>query len=388
MKLKCYRYAHNYLLGIALLVASMATHAIETPWGSRLNGFAQHTLLWTDNNDFITDSDDKVSSNITDFGLTLTHDFNRRWKFTGQVNSHKAGRTGDGNPELDFAYLQWRAYEDSRNQLDLVAGRVVLRFGLYNELRDVAHSRPSIFTPYSIYYDRFRSTVFAHDGAGFDYKFFKGFDTIRVEAAYTTPRSDKDEIDEIVPPYFQDESVNGQEGYYYRVSYEQPLKARYAFSSIYLRWDYDADFLITQPIVFSLPVSGQFEIGSTGISMQQHFNTMTATVELFRHKASYSDLFPTGDVTVNLNALLLQLQSSCGDFTCFAQYEHFESEDSNLADGTTTKDLGLGIGWKAMPNLLLRGEVHSVDGTSWINDISSITHNRWHYVSTQLAWTF
>ncbi len=390
LKLKHCRYALSGLAAIGLLLGSVLSHAIDTPWGSRINGFAQHTLLWSDNNDFITDSDDAISSNITDLGITLTHDFTRRWKFTGQVNSHKAGRTGDGNPELDFAYVQWRAVDAPLHQLNLVAGRVVLRFGFYNELRDVAHSRPSIFTPYSIYYDRFRSTVFAHDGVGFDYRYLHGFDSVRFEAAYTTPRSDSEEIDEIVPSaFFSDKSVNGQEGYYYRLSYEQPLKARYALSSIFLRWDYDADFLLTQPVALQIPVSGQVHVGSTGLSMQQHFDSLTATVELFRHHASYDDLFPgSGHITVNLNAVLLQLQSSCGPLTCFVQHEVLEAEDSDLADGNITRDSGLGVGWKLTPNLLLRSEVHYVEGTAWLNDTSSITHNRWHYMSMQIAWTF
>lgn len=386
------RHCQSILKGIVvltLLLHSTVSSAVQTPWGSRINGFAQHTLLWSDNNDFITKSDDTITSDITDVGLTLTHEFNRYWKFKGQVNSHKAGETSDGDPDLDFAYVQWQAISQPKHTLDLLAGRVVMRYGFNNELRDVAHSRPSIFSPYSIYYDRFRSTVFAHDGVGFDYRYLMGFNSTRFEAAFVVPRGTEDEIEQIVPAAgYQNPSSNGQEGYYWRLTYEEPLKAKYALSSVFLRWDYDADLPTGNPFLPFLKMKGGFNIGSTGLSVQQNFNLLTTTLEVFRHRAEYYDILPTGDLTIDLDAILLQVQTTCGPLECLVQYEQLASHKTDLTRATTTEDFGIGLGWKAMPNLTIRTEVHYVDGITWLQDAANATHEKWHYIATQFAWAF
>lgn len=379
----------NGIAALTVLCAAWVSHAVETPWGSRINGFAQHTLLWSDNNDFITKSDDQITAGITDVGLTLTHDFNHVWKFSGQVNSHKAGVTSDGEPDLDFAYLQWRAINTRNFTMDLSAGRVVMRFGLNNELRDVAHSRPSIFSPYSIYYDRFRSTVFAHDGIGFDHRYILGFDTLRFEGAFVVPRGSEDEIEQIVPPAgYQDPNSNGQEGHYLRLSYEQPLQARYALSTIYLRWDYDAKLPTGFSAMPFLQIKGGFNVGSTGLSFQRNFNTFTTTVELFRHRAEYRGILPTGDVDIDLDAILLQLQTSCGSLDCLVQYEQLASHKTEFARASRTEDIGLGVGWKVLPSLTLRAEAHYVDGVAWLQDAANAKHDKWYYIASQLAWAF
>lgn len=385
------KLCQSILNGIVALTAIMASisHAAETPWGSRLNGFAQHTLLWSDNNDFITKSDDTVTAGITDIGLTLTHEANRYWKFSGQVNSHKAGTSSDGDPDLDYAFVQWRALESQQHALDLNAGRLVMRFGFINELRDVAHSRPSIFAPYSIYYDRFRSTVFAHDGIGFDYRYLMGFNSARFEGAIIVPRGDDEEVNQLVPPAgFENASANGQEGYYVRLSYEQPLNARYAISSVFLRWDYDAQLPTGFPQAPLLPIKGGFNVGSTGISIQQNFQSWIVTAELFRHRAEYNGLLPTGDIAVDLDALLLQLQTNCGPLQCLVQYEQLAAHKSQLSAASDTEDFGLGLSWHALPSLTIKTEFHYVDGVAWLADAENASHTQWHYIATQFAWAF
>ncbi len=169
------------LIVSSVLLTNGSAVAYELAEGSHLNGFAHHSLLWTDNNDFIVNTDDKINHAITDVGLTLNHSFNRYWHFSGQINSHKAGETNNGGIDLDFAYIQWGLIKNNKHRLNLSLGRVVMRYGLFNEIRDVTHSRSSIFVPYSIYYDRFRSLIFSQDGISFDYKYFKGFDHFRFE---------------------------------------------------------------------------------------------------------------------------------------------------------------------------------------------------------------
>lgn len=376
----------------AMALISQQANGYEFAQGSHINGFAHHTLLWSDNNDFIVDTDDKINHAVTDIGITLNHRANRYWHFSAQINSHKAGETSDGDIDLDFAYLQWHLFNTHRQKLSLLAGRVVMRYGLFNEIRDVTHSRSSIFVPYSIYYDRFRSIVFSQDGIAFDYKYFKGFDHIRIEGAYTTPRGSKEEIAEVLPTQYQNGKSDGQEAYYFRASYEQPLRARYMVSGVYLRWDYQGELVNTNPLSSAflplIPVKGGFDLGSMGVSTQQFIHHYTLTIELFRHHASYRDLLPTGDFKVDLNAAYAQLQMPCGPIMCMAQYEMLESLESDMAPSSKTEDIGIGIAWQFNHDLLLRAELHKIDGTAWLRNPTTARHKNWTYASTQIAWKF
>lgn len=386
------------LLLCSIILIGQRAVAYELAEGSHLHGFAHHTLLWTDNNDFIVDTDDQINHAITDIGLTLNHQFNRYWHFSGQINSHKAGETNDGDVDLDFAYLQWRLIDSNKQKLNLLTGRVVMRYGLFNEIRDVTHSRSSIFVPYSIYYDRFRSLIFSHDGVGFDYKYFKGFDHIRIDGAIATPRGTEEEVSEVLPT---DALVNGksdgQESYYLRTSYEQPLQARYMLSSVFLRYDYDGDFALANPatgsIVGLLPISGGFELSSTGFSTQQFINQYTLTLELFRHHVEYQKLLVDNslaaiDLELDLNAAYLQVQAPCGPLLCMVQYEMLETLESDLSPSTKTEDAGIGIALHLDHNFMLRAEVHKIDGTAWLRDPTPNSSENWTYAATQLAWKF
>ena len=81
--------------------------------------------------------------------------------------SRRAGGAAEGEPELDFALLDYAAVETADRRLGVRGGRVRLPFGLYDDTRDVAFTRPSILLPQSIYFERTRELVISGDGIQF-----------------------------------------------------------------------------------------------------------------------------------------------------------------------------------------------------------------------------
>lgn len=368
-----------------LLTYHESISAIELPWGSHLNGFVQQGFMWSDNNDFNGDSDDQINTQLTDLGLTLSHKVGSRFSFSGQVVSHQTGDIDNGEPFLDYAYASWHSFPADHQLVDIHAGRIIMQYGFYNEIRDIALSRPSIFAPYSVYYGRLRRSMTAHDGVGFRYQHFVGFDTIKIEGGAAIPQADEKVMQGVFPEEIFVGEANGQEAYFSRLSYESPLRSRYAASLMYLSWDYSGDFIAFPGVV--APVDGRLTSQSYGLSTQQHVQSVTFTAEAFQHNIHYHHLLPT-EIKITIDAAYLQSQFPCFAVQCLAQVEYFKANNLEFLNVKETSDMGLGFNWSFHPQLALRLEGHRVKGQGWIASQTKIKHQVWHYIVSQIAWTF
>jgi len=81
-----------------------------------------------------------------------------------QVISRRAGKWNNGTPEIDFGLLDYGNTISDDYRLGIRAGRVRMPYGIYNDTRDVAFTRPSILLPQSIYYEAARDIMISADG--------------------------------------------------------------------------------------------------------------------------------------------------------------------------------------------------------------------------------
>ncbi|WP_295433619.1 TonB-dependent receptor [uncultured Thiodictyon sp.] len=158
-----------WLLALAAGAAAADEGRASAWWeqlqGERLqiHGFASLTAVKTSANRFFGDSPD-LSWNFIEVALNASYQLNGRVLFAGQVLARRAGDMYDGTPALDYGLADVTLDETPTRRLGVRLGRLKNPLGLYNETRDVPFTRPSIFLPQVIYFDKVRNLVLSTDG--------------------------------------------------------------------------------------------------------------------------------------------------------------------------------------------------------------------------------
>ncbi|MCF1183008.1 hypothetical protein L0E83_06080 [Marichromatium gracile] len=129
----------------------------------QLHGFASQALVWTSDNRFFGDSPD-VSLDFTELGLNGSWRADPRLLLAAQVMIRRAGEMSDATPWLDYALADATLVSAPTHRIGLRMGRIKNPIGLYNETRDVPFTRPGIFLPQVVYFDRVRNMMLASDG--------------------------------------------------------------------------------------------------------------------------------------------------------------------------------------------------------------------------------
>ena len=154
-------------LGLLMLsiMATNLTHAEESMWNETLqyHGFITQALIKTDENRYFGHSE-IGSAALSEIGLNGSSRINHQLMVSAQILARRAGEMYDGSPEIDYALLDYSIHSDADKRYGLRLGRFKNPLGLYNETRDVAFTRPSIFMPQSIYFDNIRNSYLSNDG--------------------------------------------------------------------------------------------------------------------------------------------------------------------------------------------------------------------------------
>lgn len=139
--------------------------ALELFEAFQVHGFlSQGYFLTSNHNNLFGESTRGGSLDFTEIGVNASWVPIPSLQLAIQGLSRRAGEAAKGEPELDFALLDYAPIETPEYRLGVRAGRVRLPFGLYNDTRDVAFTRPSILLPQSIYFDRTRDINLSGDG--------------------------------------------------------------------------------------------------------------------------------------------------------------------------------------------------------------------------------
>ena len=149
---------------------SSTTAADDSPFweklqekGFQIHGFASLTGVKTSANRFYGNSPDGSWDDI-EVGLNVSYRFNPRVFVAGQVISRQAGDMYDGTPSLDYGLIDLSLVKTADQDLGVRLGRLKNPLGLYNETRDVPFTRPSIFLPQVVYFDKARNLLLSTDG--------------------------------------------------------------------------------------------------------------------------------------------------------------------------------------------------------------------------------
>lgn len=131
----------------------------------QIHGFLSQGFVKTDHNRFFGDSE-SGSFQFTELGINASYRPLPSLLLTGQLLSRNAGAMYDASPQIDYALADWIFANSHKYTLRASVGRQKNPIGLFNETRDVASTRPGIFVPQSVYFDKVRNLVLASDGIG------------------------------------------------------------------------------------------------------------------------------------------------------------------------------------------------------------------------------
>ncbi|MCG8011947.1 MAG: hypothetical protein ABW130_02675 [Candidatus Thiodiazotropha lotti] len=392
---KC--WAMRLLALLLLSVNGLSASQLDQLDGAlQVHGFLTQAYVKTTENSFFGDSQDG-SWDFRELGINSSYRFTPSTMASVQLLSRRAGEMYDGSLDLDYAQLDSTIYTADANRVGIIVGRYKNPFGLYNDTRDVAATRPGIFMPQAIYWDRVRNMVLSNDGAQlfgdmqvdehrFSIRLIGGKTPIdeNVEKSYLNPLVD--------PEMEQDGLTLGG-----RLLYEwDGGRFNLAYSSAQLTLDAETSML----------PDGEIEIDYRVLSAQYNSGSWSLTLEYMQEPLNYSGfggVMDAGDTT--LDGYYLQgTYRLWDDLELFARYEesHYDKEDKR--GKKTAQRLGLeahnfysrvstlGLLWEVTEGLIVRSEFSQVDGTIFLSNLENPPPNErsrnWNLFSLLVSYSF
>ena len=156
------RLLHRTALSFVLGMSGTAAEAVD--YGRlQLHGFASQAVVRTSDNQYFGDST-RTAFDFTELGLNLCYRPDPHLLLSSQVLVRRAGEMYDGTPSVDYALADLTLYSSAERRLGIRGGRYKVPMGLYNETRDIPFTRPGIFLPQVVYYDKIRNLALSLDG--------------------------------------------------------------------------------------------------------------------------------------------------------------------------------------------------------------------------------
>jgi hypothetical protein len=155
-----------------------------------VHGFATQGFVKTSANSFFGDSENG-SFEFTELGVNATLEPSAGVRLSGQLLSRRAGEMYSGSPSVDFALADFSIRNTQTDSLSVLIGRIKNPLGLFNETRDVAFTRPGIFLPQVVYFDKLRNVILSSDGVGVRMEHFGDRANVNLYLAAGQPQTDE-----------------------------------------------------------------------------------------------------------------------------------------------------------------------------------------------------
>lgn len=389
----------------------------ELPGDFQIHGFASQAYIATSDNNVFGHSDNGGSFGLTEAGLNASARPLPRLQISAQVVSRRAGEGVSGMPRLDYAILDYRLYSHEANQFGIRVGRLKNPFGFYNETRDVAHTRPSILLPQSIYFDRTRNLGLSGDSVQlYGDTAIGNLGTFSSQFGVWFPIvSDKDTETALLGILNPVGHLTREPSYIGRGIFETfDKRLRLGISGIWLNAGYDPRY--QNPVEVLGP--GALQFTPIYFSAQYNAEKWTLTAEYAMRHFKYDSSFGQSVAARVLNGQDFFGESYYiqGEYRFTPKWEGFLRYDALFANrddrngkdfvefikeqtglerpahSRFAKDITVGLRLNITPQFMLRGEYHYVNGTGWLsrldNKDSNNTEQYWHLFAIQAAYRF
>ncbi len=382
--------------------------AIKLPDNVQIHGFATQGYLSTtgNNNVFGNSSQDSGTFGFREVGLNASVQLLPSLLISAQALHRHAGQSSQ-DIRLDYALIDYRAYSSEDSHFGIRLGRIKNPLGFYNETRDVAHTRPSIMLPQSIYFDRTRNLAMAADGGHI----------------YGETRTDKGDFSYqfgVVMPYVAGAqtgaavlgaaaaypgSLSSRVSYIGRGLYEYDGgRIRLAVSGAQTNIGYNpaapypsdmhSGSILFTPVIFSAQYNAErWSLTSEYAIRHLEYNNFgqipntNITGESYYFQGIYR-FTPKWEGVLRYDALYTSRADRSG-------HDYAASTGGKPAFSRFAKDITTGIRWNVTPSFMLAAEHHYVNGTAWLapldNPNLSIANQHsqhWHLFAVQGSYRF
>jgi hypothetical protein len=382
--------------------------ALELFEGFQVHGFlTQGYFLTSNHNNLFGESTDGGSLGFTEIGVNASWLPRPDVQLAIQGLSRRAGGASEGEPELDFALLDYAVIETPDLRLGVRAGRVRGPFGLYNDTRDVAFTRPSILLPQSIYFDRTRDLQISGDGVMFYGEGRGSWGNIALEfVGPFFPRVDNENTE--LAFFFEDlpGDLDPRVSFIGRLIYETPLQGlRFAVTGARVADDYNPKFSpeegdlgpgtdAIEPLIFS----AQYEAEHWSLTgeyarrhvVQEGFSTDFIDVDSdFVGESYYIQgiyrIDPHWEMMVRYDVFFANVDDRDG-----SEFEAATGLPSHLA---FAKDWTFGVRYNITPSWMVRAEYHNVYGGTFFlfpqdNPDVFALNKKWDIFALLLSYRF
>lgn len=155
------RWTNAACAGALVLSSASSAWAQAEPDDLQVHGFVSQGYIKTTKHNYLGPTErDQGSFDFTEVGINFTKPLGDKLRVGLQVFAHDLGPLGNYQPQLDWYYLDYRAFD----WLGIRAGKTKLPFGLYNESNDIDAGRVPVLLPQSVYPVTSRESLFAQTG--------------------------------------------------------------------------------------------------------------------------------------------------------------------------------------------------------------------------------
>jgi len=378
--------------------------ALELFEGFQVHGFlSQGYFLTSNHNNLFGQSTRGGSLDFTEIGVNASWVPRPNLQFAVQGLSRRAGEAAEGEPELDFALLDYTAVATEDRRIGVRFGRVRFPFGLYNDTRDVAFTRPSILLPQSIYNERTRELAISGDGIMLYGEERSTWGNLALELGPVLARVDNENSE--LALLFGDfpGDLENRWSFIGRLMYSTPREAlRLAVTGVRLETDYNPRLAFPDDLG---PGKDLFE--PVIFSAQYNAESWSLTGEYARRPIKHEGFLEPGfDFDIVGESYYIQgIYRIDPHWEMVVRYDVLYS-DVDDRDGTKTeaatglpshllfaKDWTVGVRYNITPSLMARAEYHNVyGGTLFLfpqdNPDIFATEKKWDIFALLLSYRF
>ncbi|MFK5986765.1 MAG: hypothetical protein QM479_15270 [Pseudomonadota bacterium] len=238
----------NKFIFLVLLFIGFIPKGFTGDWTDtfRYNGFLTQGFIKSSDNSFFGDSTNG-SFEFTEVAINASVKPIPKLLLSAQIMMRNAGNMYDPKPAIDYLLADYNLINTTDTDISIAVGRIKIPFGFFNDTRDVAFTRPSIFLPQVIYYDQLRNPFLSNDGIMFNSNFNNDIGNFKLQLLYGYTLEDKNLEVVYLGNDWGGEINNGNRAYSGRLLYETNNQNFRAAFSI-LGFDLDFDASPTDPI--------------------------------------------------------------------------------------------------------------------------------------------
>ncbi len=381
----------------ARVFASENDHSFSLPQSLQIHGFLSQGFLHTSDNNLFGSSDDGISVDFRELGINGSWRIIPELQLALQLVWRDAGQTDEDDLRIDYGLIDYSFFSSETTLLGFKAGRVPTPFGLYNDTRDVASTRPSVLLPQSIYFDRNRNLGLSADGGYFYAEQRTDYGDFFFNIGVVKPRTDDPSFKQSIAGNFAGKMV-GETSWVTRLNYEWQndlVRASITYGEFKARYKPESTVNNLLP--------GLFEFNPLIFSLQYNAEKWSLTTEyaLRRIKLTnfgvFSDNINTGESFYIQGAY--QLSSSIEALIRYDQYSvdindkkgrRFAEKTGRPSYSRFAEDWTFGLRFKITSSLLISSEYHRINGTGWLSSLENrgTTTQYWDLYTLMISYDF